>query len=369
MPTRLAAPLVRLAAAFVVLAPLGCAPSSLVCDEGLVPFRGACVDPARRYEPDSPLFADNVAAYGDPLEMLDLPPPPKSGFRIVAPPTTLAPGEERSFCLAWPIPDVPRNIVHAGRLYTTPGLHHSNVTAKPIDSELGPNPYPDCLPGASDPFSNIADGVPDVLFANSTQVVGEETLSFPEGMGYVLDTAREITTSIHFLNTTSEPQRVEVAYDFFTMAGGDLVQEVAPFVVQIEDFSVPPHTKEVVGTTCHVFGGEVVSLMPHTHELATAFNVDLVSADGSARRVYADGAYDLESDIRSYDPPLDLEGVTSIHHECHFDNTRDVEVRYGIGLDEMCILFGYLYPPEKQFAGVVSNDGDPCWSIQLGLFR
>ena len=365
MATRIFAPLVALAAFSS-----GCGGENLLlCDGGEVLFRDACVDPVRRYEPAAQLDPDNVVAYGEPLQDLTLPPPPKSGFRIVAPPRTLAPGEEVSFCLSWPIPELTHKIVHGGRLYTTPGLHHSNMVAKPIEVALGPNPYPGCHPGAGDPFSNVGAGIPDVLFANSTQVVGEETIQFPEGMGYVLDTTREISTSVHFLNTKTEPQRIELAYDFFTMPAGELTQEVAPFVVQIVDFSIPPHTTESVGTTCTVFGGNIVSLMPHTHDLAQGFTVDFMTADGAARRVYEDGVYDLASDIRNYDPPLDLEGVTALRHACLFNNTRDIEVHYGLGLNEMCILFGYIYPPVKQFAGFVAEDGKPCTSLQLGLFR
>ena len=366
MRTRIVAPLALLAA---LSSGCGSEEDLLLCGGGTVLFRDACIDPVRRYEPAAQLDLDNVVAYGEPLQDLELPPPPKSGFRIVAPPRTLQPGEEVSFCLSWPIPEVTHKIVHGGRLYTTSGLHHSNMVAKPVVPELGPNPYPKCHPGAGDPFSNIGAGIPDVLFANSTQVVGEETIKFPEGMGYVLDTTREISTSIHYLNTQTEPQRIELAYDFFTMPADELTQEVAPFVVQIEEFFIPPHTTEAVGTTCTVFGGNIVSLMPHTHDLAQRFTVDFTSFDGQARRVYDDGAYDLASDIRSYDPPLDLEGVASIRHECLFNNTHDIGVEYGLGKNEMCILFGYIYPPVKQFAGLVPEDGANCSSLQLGLFR
>jgi hypothetical protein len=349
---------------------LGCDGGSekLTCDAGLVPFRGACVDPVRRYEPETQLDLDNVVAYGDPLSDLELPPPPKSGFRIVAPPRVLEPGQEVDFCLSWPIPEVTHHIVHAGRLHTTPGLHHSNMIAKPVDKELGENPYPNCHPNAENPLSNIGAGIPDVLFANSTQIVGEETIVFPEGMGFRLDPTREITTDIHFLNSTGEAVLIELAYDFFTMPEEELVQEVAPFVVQIEEFSVPPHTTEAVGATCKVFGGRIVSFMPHTHDLAQRFTVDLFGP-GGANRVYDDGAFDLESDIRSYDPGIDIDGVESIRHECLFQNTRDIEVHYGLGLHEMCVLFGYVYPPEKQFTGIVSKDGGGCNSLQIGLFR
>lgn len=354
--------------AFLLLPGCGGEPE-LQCDAGLEAFRGACVDPARRYEPAAPLDTDNVVAYGDPLTELELPPPPRSGFRIVAPPRMMAPGEEIDFCLAWPMPDVTNNIMYAGRLYTTPGLHHSNVISKPVSVEFGENPYPNCHPGADDPFESIAQGIPDVLFANSTQVVGSETLALPAGVGVVLDTTREITTSIHFLNSSDKPQRVEVAYDIFTMPKAEMVHQAGGFMLTVNDFSIAPHTTESIGGTCNVFGGQVVSLMPHTHDLAEAFNADLVLSDDSKQRIYADGAFDLDSDIRSFEPSVSLDDAAALSFECVFNNTRDHEVHWGIGANEMCILFGYVYPVEKQFVGTIADEGQPCSSLQIGLWR
>lgn len=346
-----------------------CGPAPIVCDEGSVFYQGGCIDPVRRYEPSTQLDANNVVAYGDALTELSLPPPPKSGFRIIAPPRTLDPGAEIDFCLSWPIPDLTHNIVHSARLYTTGGLHHSNVVAKPLNAQVGPNPYPDCHDGAADPVGNIGAGIPDVLFANSTQVEGQETIAFASGMGYFLDTTREISTDIHFLNTLSEPRRIEVVYDFFTMPKEDLTQEVAPFVVNVEEFSIPPHTTEVVEANCTSFGGNIVTIMPHTHDLAQRFTVDLIASDTKETRIFDDGAFDLESDIRRFEPALDISGAERIRHQCTFMNTHDVEVHYGLGINEMCTFFGYIYPPEKQFAGTVTKDNGPCNSIQLGLFR
>jgi hypothetical protein len=110
-------------------------------------------------------------------------------------------------------------------------------------------------------------------------------------------------------------------------------------------------------------------MMPHTHDLAQRFTVDLFSPSGEETRVFDDGAFDIESDIRHFDPALDINDTERIRHQCTFSNTRDIEVHYGIGTNEMCTFFGYIYPPEKQFAGFVAKDGGPCNSIQLGLFR
>jgi hypothetical protein len=310
-----------------------------------------------------------VVAFGDPLTQLALPEPPKSGFRLVAAPRLMQPGEEIDVCLSWPIPDVARNVVYSARLYTTSGLHHSNVVAKPIDKEMGPNPYPGCNPGAGDPFSQIGEGIPDVLFANSTQVVGEETLTFPIGMGYPLDVSREVSSDFHLLNAGGEAEVVEVVYDFFTMADGDLEMEVAPFLMQVNDFLIPPHTTKTIGSTCTVFGGHIITMMPHTHKMAQSFTVDLLPNAGGEKRVLDDGAFDLESDIHTYDPPIDLTDIDKARFECIFDNNTDHDVVYGIGENEMCILFGYIYPREKQMVGYAESEDQPCTAIQLGLFH
>jgi hypothetical protein len=344
-------------------------PGPLACATGQELFQGNCVDPAERYEPAQRLDTNNVVEFGAPLTELQLPDPPKSGFRIVAPPRTMGPGTEVEYCLSWPFPQFQNHVIYAARLYTTKGLHHSNLIAKPVDPTLGPQPYPGCRPGASDPFAQLPAVIPDVLFANSTQITGEETLAFPPGKGYTIDPSREIITDIHMLNTGTGTEVVEVAYDFFTMPASDLVDEVAPFVLQVDDFDIAPHSTGVVGATCTVYGGNVVEMMPHTHKLATSFTADLVSLENANTSVLDVGAFDAQSHIKVYDPSLDLTNVDSIKFACTFDNTTNSDVVYGIGNNEMCVLFGYLYPVRDQFVAHSPYQGQPCESTQIGLFR
>src|SRR5690349_4823292 len=47
---------------------------------------GECIDPLRRFEPAERVDFDNVVRYGDAVLTLDLPEPPKSGFRLVVAP-------------------------------------------------------------------------------------------------------------------------------------------------------------------------------------------------------------------------------------------------------------------------------------------
>ncbi|APR80242.1 Hypothetical protein A7982_05589 [Minicystis rosea] len=345
----------------------GTASTSCTADQEL--FQGRCVNPATRYEPDARVDDDNVVAFGDPFTQITLPDPPKSGFRIIAPPRVMQPGEEVDDCVSWPYPAIKNKIVYAARLYATPGVHHSNLIAKPINESTGPNPYPGCNPGASDPFGSIGAGIPDVLFASSTQVSGQEALTFPVGMGFRVDTSREIATDLHLLNTTTEPQRVELAYDFFTMPESDLENEVAPFTLQVDDFLVPPHSQKVIGSECASFGGQVVEMLPHTHKLRRAFTVDFIKEDETRDNVLSFGAFDSGSEIRVFDDPLSLEGVKKVGFSCTFDNITDHDVVYGLGENEMCILFGYVFPVRSQFVGHAPYQGEACQSIQLGLFR
>lgn len=366
----------RKLASLVLVLSWGCSaaePSSpsepLDCDGGLEPFEGRCVDPAARYEPDERLDDDNVVSFtGEPTH-LDLPDPPKAGFRLIMPPVELAPGEEQLFCVSWPFPEQHRDLVYAAKIYATGGLHHSNVFSPATDPELGPNPHPQCHPGADDAFAAIGEGVPDVLFANSTQVAGGETLVFPPGMGFRVHDDRDVVASVHLLNTTPEPLLAEVVYDYFTMPEEALSEELAPFVLDNRLIDVPAMQTETTTAECGVWDGHIVSLMPHTHEFATRFAVETVTLEGERTLIYEEEGFDLESDIAVFDDAVSLEGVHDLSFSCTYDNTKTEPLVYGLGEQEMCILFGYMYPPGEQFAGQQVDPDEGCTTVKVGIFQ
>jgi hypothetical protein len=129
---------------------------------------GKCVNPLRRYEPDEQVDMDNVVSYSGESK-LELPDPPKSGFRIIVPPMRLAAGEEVEDCRAWAYPELKNKNVYAARVYTNGALHHSNVFGVPISPD-GPSPYPSCMAGQADVAAQVpnllAGDILDVLFAN-----------------------------------------------------------------------------------------------------------------------------------------------------------------------------------------------------------
>src|SRR5262245_33729842 len=143
------------------------------CEGDLVPSANGCVEAYRRHEPKERVDRDNVVGYGNPVSQLKLPPPPKSGFRLVVTPKELEAGSEVEECRAWEYHAITHHNVYAARLYTSGALHHSNVFGVPL-AKSGPSPYPDCTPGQGEvqgQTENLLSGdILDVLFANSTQI-------------------------------------------------------------------------------------------------------------------------------------------------------------------------------------------------------
>ena len=110
-------------------------------------------------------------------------------------------------------------------------------------------------------------------------------------------------------------------------------------------------------------------MMPHTHQFIDVFSADALSADQAPRRVLEQRGYDLKSNIQSYDPPVSLEGVDQLRFTCDYINTSDKTLRYGIGNNEMGILFGYIYPAKYQFVGYIDHAEKPCVGLQLVLLH
>ena len=336
---------------------------------------GACIDPLRRFEPAERVDFDNVVAYGDAELTLDLPEPPKSGFRLVVTPRRLEVNEEIEECQAWAYPAIEHKNIYAARLYTNGALHHSNVYGVPL-SAAGPSRYPACNPGQGEVTSQIvnllAGNIMDVLFANSTQIPDGEQIVFPEGMAFAITTElREVATTVHWLNSREGPFTSEVVYDFFTMPDELVETPLVPFVFEPQGFSIAAHSQGDIVSTCPLSGapGHIVTIMPHTHKRATEFQVELLDASGKATTIFEDGQFDTESDIAVFDDPIALAGFTHIRHRCAVNNDLDQPIVWGLGDNEMCTLFGYLYPPSAQQLGYIARGAADCLPLDLGSLR
>lgn len=305
---------------------------------------------------------------GEPQIPTGRPPAPRppegsvGGFAIELPPLTLRPGEEREPCYIFPLSiSGPSRVVAAASLTTGPGLHHGNVTTRKKSGE-GVRPCPD-IPGDHVAFDILEGGA--VLFASSTQVQGTEWQSFFPGQGYRLRDGYEIVARMHYVNATAAPLTVSPRYEWYTLAEADLTQEIGPFAWTYSKFEIPPRSDFTVRTECLLNKPmHIVSLLPHMHGLGRRIAAGYLGGARGGRFFFDDDAYGSrgESDIRLFAPAVDLSQGDGVSFQCTWRNTFDKAIHEGVGDNEMCILFGYAYPPQSAFSAL-ALDVDACLAV------
>lgn len=279
------------------------------------------------------------------------------GFSIAIPPETLDAGEEAFPCWVFPL-DVtgPSRIVGGGKLTTGPGMHHGNITTRKTLGE-GIRPCEASLDtGVGGEAGDIIDGG-SVLFGSSTQLVGEEWQSFPDGMGYPIADGYEIVARMHYLNTSAAALDVGPTYEWFTIDPTTVTQELGPFAWMLSGWEIPPLSTFTVSGDCYpTYDMHVVNAMPHMHKLGTAFFGTYVGGAFDGQRWLDSVGYDPDRGvIRQYDPAVDLAQGDGLSFGCTWENTHDKAIVEGTGDNEMCILFGYAYPYEHSYTAFAAN--------------
>jgi hypothetical protein len=283
------------------------------------------------------------------------------GFEIAIPSATLMPGEETYPCYIFPL-DVtgPSRLVAGGKLTVGPGMHHGNITTRPKTGE-GIRP---CPADESDPFGGEADDILKggaVLFGSSTQISGTEWQSFPEGMAYAVRDGFEIVARMHYLNATSAPLELAPEYEWFTVDPASVTQEIGPFAWTLHQFAIPPHTTQTVTATCGNFPApmHLVTVLPHMHKLGKRFTGGFVGGKLDGKLFLDSPGYNPDKGVMvAYDAPgVDLGQGDGATYACTWNNTLDKTIVEGVGDNEMCILFGYAWPPEHAYTTTATEGG------------
>jgi hypothetical protein len=310
---------------------------------------------------------DDPAALADPGLPNGRPPasaPPANsvgGFEIVLPAVTLQPGEEKEVCFAMPLVlRGPSRMVSAGVVTTGPGLHHGNITTRAISGDgvrrCGAG-------GAADLALEIAAGG-SVLFASSTQVQGSEWQSFPAGYAYRISDRQEIVARMHYLNASTRPLVVAPRYQWFTIADRDVQTELGPFAWTYFRFRIPPRSTFTVQANCPLSRPmQLVQILPHMHALGRRFTLRFSGGPRDGQAILDQTDYGLrgESDIRQFMPAVELtQGGRGdgFRFSCTWENTFDKVIEFGVGDNEMCIAFGYAYPPAHAASAAAGEDVD-----------
>lgn len=321
--------------------------SSFLLPVALVASLTACGDDGTTPQAAPPGFSHGRPPNAAP------PKNPVGGFEIALPPLTVKPGEEDVPCWIFPL-DLkgPSHIVAGGSLTVGYGMHHGNITTRPKTGE-GMRKCPKDDPGIQGEALDIAKGGA-VLFGSSTQIHGTEWQSFPDGMGYRIKDGFEIVARMHYLNTTAGDLTVEPKYQWYTIAEDSVVHELGPFAWANNAIDIPPRTDATVTGSCDFPPGmHIVELLPHMHKLGYEFDAAFIGGKFDGKEFLHSPGYDPDRGVLlEYDPPIDLSQGDGASFTCKWHNNTDHEVFEGIGNNEMCILFGYAYPPQNAFSAL-----------------
>ncbi len=283
------------------------------------------------------------------------------GFEIELPAVTFAPGEEREVCFAMPLKlRGPSRLVNAGVVTTGPGLHHGNITTR---TRTGDGVRTCDTGGQTDLALEIAAGG-SVLFASSTQVQGSEWQSFPAGYAFAIGEDQEIVARMHYLNASSRPLVIAPRYQWFTIAAQDVQTELGPFAWTYFKFHIPPRSRYTVQADCPLQRPmHLVQLLPHMHALGRRFTLSFLGGPRDGQPIVDLTNYGVrgETDIRQFAPAIELSqggAGDGIRFACSWENTFDKVIEFGVGDNEMCIAFGYAYPPQNAASAGASEDVD-----------
>lgn len=278
------------------------------------------------------------------------------GFSIQLPALTLMPGEEELPCYVFPLAlEGPSHIVAGATLTTTPGLHHGNITTRPKTGE-GVRPCDaNTAANGAEALDIINGGA--VLFGSSTQVTGQEWQSFPPGMGYRVKDGYEIVARMHYLNATSAPLTVQPSYQWYTIDEAALTQELAPFIWQYGNFTIPPQSTTKVTGECDFPRPDhpmhLVNLLPHMHRMGIELDAGVRGGPDDGKNFLTSPGYDPDRGVwTQYDPSIDLGAADGVTFSCTWHNTLDQTLVEGVGDNEMCILFGYAWPPAAAWSAL-----------------
>jgi hypothetical protein len=280
------------------------------------------------------------------------------GFSIDVPTLDLAPGQETTPCWIFPLEVAgPSRMIAGASLTVGQGLHHGNITTRPQTGN-GVRVCDGGTNGAgSEALDILAGGA--VLFASSTQIQGTEWRNFPQGMAFRIRDGFEVVARMHYLNASAQPMTVSPHYEWYTIDEQTVSQEIAPFVWDYRGFEIPPLAMLTVRASCHIPAPmKVVNAMPHMHKLGVRFEAGFWGGALDGQAFLDSPGYDPDRGvIVEYDPAVDL--GHGIFFSCSWDNTYDQTIVEGIGKNEMCMLFGYAYPPADAFSMVATSD-DPA---------
>lgn len=257
--------------------------------------------------------------------------------------------EVSSKCVAWTLNNDAPLYVSTVTLSNRGSYHHSNWFVVPEDKYPGPDGYFRCRERGFEEIQSAVAGT--VLFAQSTQSQIEEQ-RFAKGAVIKIPPHHKVVAGVHMLNPTNRPATTELRMSLGLVHPRDVEVVLAPFRLSYLDLKIPPRSEAHFATDCNLdttyrqsvgrpLDLKLYWVLPHYHYLGNYFRVSIVGGPRDGELIHSLDTFNAEANGKALDPPLDLTGATGLRLECGYGNPRDVQVGWGIGDQEMCVMLGF----------------------------
>jgi len=279
------------------------------------------------------------------------PAPPEHGVQLSIESFKLASGEEVEKCRSAKAPALTSGMITRIELVARPGLHHAVIYK--LNQDLEPSEV-NCFGVPEEAMDGFI--VPEPLYASSSQVI-EETLEFPEGVGVSFEAGRQIIFNFHYINTTPEEIDGEIFINLH-YAQDETELEQARFYAfgNMGSIDIPAGHRQRLTSTC-TFSDDmnVFSATPHMHRLGTGMEVQLGRGE-QIDQVLSTESWDGTASVY-LDPPAAVSSGDTITFTCEWENPTETDVSFGPTYnDEMCFVFGFVYPAPAAVWGFDYND-------------
>ena len=258
--------------------------------------------------------------------------------------------EEESQCQSWNMHNPKEMWVTSVEFQADGGWHHSNWFYVPDTEWNLPDGFWNCQEHGFDEV--VAALLGGVLFAQSTQSTSE-VQQFPPGAGIRIPPYSRIIASTHLLNFADTPITTASTITINSLPEAEISIKLTPFRLTYHDLHLSPEAVSNFYTSCDVASeyqariGEPMQftlyyVLSHYHTLGTAFRLGVTGGAMDGVQIYERvGEAGGDSLGHGFDPPLELHDFTGLTYGCEFDNPRSVEVGWGIGDQEMCVMLGF----------------------------
>lgn len=294
------------------------------------------------------------------------------------PSTTVGAGVEiESQCQSWTMHNPTDLWINTVDFGSGAAWHHSNWFYVPDTVYPFPDGFWDCSEGNFDELSAALAG--GFLFAQSTQSTAESQV-FPAGAAIRIPPYSRIVSGTHLLNASGEDVTTASSITLHTIPAGEVAVKLTPFRLTYHDLHIPAASKSEFTSTCDVAErydaviGEPMQfrlyhLLSHYHTLGTSFRMAIAGGARDGDVIHErTGVAGSDTFGISFDPPVDLADMTGLRFTCGYNNTRAMEVGWGIGDQEMCVVAGFA-ETRMAFDAIVSDGTGAVVETANGVVR